>query len=81
MVRDNFEKTVVQSQKPKCAAVKQSQSQGTEENQQAQSITPEEQEPSERQLDVLLWNKLHLEEKPETWQKVSTLVFFFWNGW
>lgn len=75
MVRDKLDKTVVQSQKQKCAAVTQSQSQPPEEPQRAQSserVKPEIQEPAERQLDLLHWNKLNLEEEPETWRQVST---------
>lgn len=75
MVRDNLDITVVQSQKQKCEAVTQSQTQPPEEPQRAQNlerVNPESQETAEGQLDLLHWNKLNLEEEPETWHQVST---------
>lgn len=64
MVRDNLQRTVVQSQKQNHAAETQSQSQPA--GQPAES-----QEPTERQLDLLHWHKLNFKEEPETWQQVS----------
>ncbi|XP_026216486.1 suppressor of cytokine signaling 1-like [Anabas testudineus] len=65
MVRDNLQRTVVQSQKQNHAAETQSQSQPA--GQPAES-----QEPTERQLDLLHWHKLNFKEEPETWQQPLT---------
>lgn len=65
MVRDNLQRTVTQNQKQNHAAETQSQSQPAED------IRPETQEPTERQLDLLHWHKLNLEEEPEPWNQVS----------
>ncbi|XP_044047526.1 suppressor of cytokine signaling 1b [Siniperca chuatsi] len=73
MVRENLDKTVVQSQKQNRAAETQSQSHSPEElagSERAQSperVNPESQELTDRQLDLLHWSKLSLEEEPETW--------------
>lgn len=78
MVRDNLNKTVVQSQRQSRTAETQSQSQSSEEparHEQAQSqkrVNPESQEPTERQLDLLHWSKLNFEEEPETWHQSLT---------
>lgn len=69
MVRDNLQRTVAQNQKQNHAAETQSQSQPTGEP--AESIRPETQEPTERQLDLLHWHKLNFEEEPEPWHQVS----------
>ncbi|XP_041790183.1 suppressor of cytokine signaling 1-like [Chelmon rostratus] len=73
MVRDNLNRTIVQSQKQNCTAETQSQSQppeepaGPERAQSPESVNPESQEPTDRQLDLLFWSKFDLEEEPETW--------------
>ncbi len=78
MVRDNLDRTVVQSQKQIRAAETQSQSQpaeapaGPERAQNPDRVKSESQEPTERQLDLLLWNKLNLAEEPESWRQVGT---------
>lgn len=78
MVRDNLNRTIVQSQKQNCTAETQSQSQppeepaGPERAQSPESVNPESQEPTDRQLDLLFWSKFDLEEEPETWCQVST---------
>lgn len=69
MVRDNFKRTVAQNQKQNHAAETQSPSQPAEES--AESVRPESQEPTERQLDLLHWHKPNFEEEPETWHQVS----------
>ncbi len=77
MVRDNLRRTVVQSQKQICAAETQNQSHQPEEPEapeQAQcpeKVNSESQEPTEGQLDLLLWNRPNLEEDQEDWQQVS----------
>ncbi|XP_008282620.1 suppressor of cytokine signaling 1-like [Stegastes partitus] len=74
MVRDNLNRAVVQSQKPNHAAETESQSQPTEEPagpepaQSPERVQPESQEPTERQLDLLLWSKLK-KEGPESWSQ------------
>ncbi|XP_068445337.1 suppressor of cytokine signaling 1-like [Clinocottus analis] len=66
MVRDNLDKTVVQSRKQNRAA--ETQSQPPEEPAEPEPAQrPESREPTESQLDVLQWKKLNLHEEPETW--------------
>lgn len=75
MVRDNPNRTVLQSQKQKCTAETQSQCQPPEGPEIAQSQerpNPESQELTGQQLDLLLWNKLSLEEEPDTWRQPVT---------
>ncbi|KAI3353364.1 hypothetical protein L3Q82_019898 [Scortum barcoo] len=78
MVRDNLHRTVVQSQKQIRAAETQSQSQPPEEPagsgraQDSDIVEPESQEPTEKQLDLLLWTKFNLEEEPESWHQAVT---------
>lgn len=75
MVRDNLDKTVALSGKQHSTAETQNQSQTPEEPaepEQAQSserVQPETQEPTERQLDLLNWKKLNLQEDPEAWRQ------------
>ncbi|XP_070683878.1 suppressor of cytokine signaling 1-like [Pempheris klunzingeri] len=75
MVRDSLDKAVAQSQEQNLAAETQNQSQPAEEPtgpERAQSpnrVEPESQEPTERQLDLLLWNKLNLDKEPDTWSQ------------
>ncbi|KAI4832900.1 hypothetical protein KUCAC02_015840 [Chaenocephalus aceratus] len=70
MVRDNLDRKVVQSRKQNHAADTQNQSQPPEESaapERARSperVQPESQEPTERQLDVLLWQKLNSNGEP-----------------
>lgn len=78
MVRDNLGRTIAQSQKQSCTAETQSQSQPPDEPEgpdQAQSLeraNPESQEPTERQLDLLSWNRFSLEEDNEGWHQSLT---------
>ncbi|XP_070773886.1 suppressor of cytokine signaling 1b [Enoplosus armatus] len=78
MVRDNLDKTEVQSQRQNRAAETQSQRQppeepaGPERALSPERVSPQSQEPTERQLDLLHWNKLRLEEEPETWRQSVT---------
>ncbi|XP_071360540.1 suppressor of cytokine signaling 1b [Trachinotus anak] len=76
MVRDNLEKTAVQSRKENLAAQTQSESQPPEEpagpEQSPERVELDSQEPTERQLDLLLWNKLHLKEEAGTWHQLVT---------
>ncbi|XP_042340496.1 suppressor of cytokine signaling 1-like [Plectropomus leopardus] len=71
MVRDNLDRTVVQSRKQNHTAVTQNQSNPPEESarpKRAQSpkrVQTESQEPTETQLDLLQWKKL--QEEPESW--------------
>ncbi|XP_059199383.1 suppressor of cytokine signaling 1-like [Centropristis striata] len=73
MVRDNLNRTVVQSKIQNGAAETQNRSQPPEEPARAERAQgperaqPESLEPTERQLDLLLWKKLNLQEDPETW--------------
>lgn len=75
MVKDNLDKTVAQSQKQNRAAETQSQSHPPEEpagpEQSLERVKPDSSEPTGRQLDLLLWHKLNLEEEPEDWRQVS----------
>ncbi|XP_037620094.1 suppressor of cytokine signaling 1b [Sebastes umbrosus] len=72
MVRDNLDR-VVPSRKQNRAAETQNQSQppeepaGPERAQSPEKVQPESQEPTERQLDLLNWKKLNLQEEPEAW--------------
>lgn len=70
MVRDNLDRKVVQSRKQNHPADTQNQSQPPEEPavpERARSperVQPESQEPTERQLDLLLWQKLNSNGEP-----------------
>nr|XP_020470014.1 suppressor of cytokine signaling 1-like [Monopterus albus]XP_020470015.1 suppressor of cytokine signaling 1-like [Monopterus albus]XP_020470016.1 suppressor of cytokine signaling 1-like [Monopterus albus] len=66
MVRDNLARTAAQSEKQNHAAETQSPSQPGEEP-AAPEQSPESQEPTQRQLDILHWRKLSLEGEAETW--------------
>ncbi|XP_054460641.1 suppressor of cytokine signaling 1b [Anoplopoma fimbria] len=78
MVKDNLDRTVVQSRTQNCAAQTQNQSQppeepsGPERDQSPERVEPESQEPTESELDLLLWEKLHLHEEPEAWSQPIT---------
>ncbi|XP_018539976.2 LOW QUALITY PROTEIN: suppressor of cytokine signaling 1-like [Lates calcarifer] len=76
MVKDNLDKTVAQSQKQNRAAETQSQSHPPEEpagpEQSPERVKPDSSEPTGRQLDLLLWHKLNLEEEPEDWRQLVT---------
>ncbi|XP_033479236.1 suppressor of cytokine signaling 1-like isoform X1 [Epinephelus lanceolatus] len=73
MVRDNLDRTVVQSRKQNHTADSQNQSQPPEEPvgpkraQSPERVQPESQEETGRQLDLLCWKKLNLQKDPETW--------------
>lgn len=73
MVRDNLDRTVVQSRKQNHTADSQNQSQPPEEPvgpkraQSPEGVQPESQEETDRQLDLLCWKKLNLQEDPESW--------------
>uniref|UniRef100_UPI0037E80EFF suppressor of cytokine signaling 1b n=1 Tax=Semicossyphus pulcher TaxID=241346 RepID=UPI0037E80EFF len=68
MVRDDLDKSVVQSQKP-------SQNQQPEESAEPErakspeTVKLKSPEPTERQLDLLHWNKFNFEEEPDTWRQ------------
>uniref|UniRef100_A0A3Q1GYB9 Suppressor of cytokine signaling 1b n=1 Tax=Acanthochromis polyacanthus TaxID=80966 RepID=A0A3Q1GYB9_9TELE len=72
MVRDNLSRTVVQSQKPNHAAKNQSQAPEEPTEPEAapspERVQPESHEPTERQLDLLLWSKLR-KEGNESWSQ------------
>ncbi|KAK2918752.1 suppressor of cytokine signaling 1-like [Channa argus] len=70
MVRDNFQRTVVQSQKQNHAADTAGQSPDTGEP--AERANPDSQEPTERELDLLQWNKLNFGEGPGTCRQPLT---------
>ena len=78
MVRDNLDRKVVQSRKQNHTADTQNQSQPPEEPaapERARSperVQPESQEPTERQLDLLLWQKRNLNGEPGSLCQVST---------
>lgn len=78
MVRDNLNKTAVQSQKQNHPAETQSQPAeepaGPKHAQSPESVNPKSPEPTERPLGLLHWNKFSFEEEPETWPQVSTEV-------
>ncbi|XP_028273971.1 suppressor of cytokine signaling 1b [Parambassis ranga] len=73
MVRDNLIRKAVQSQKQNQAAETQSQSQASEEpagpepSQSPDRVKTESPEPTEKQLDFLLWSKLSCEGEAEFW--------------
>lgn len=66
MVRDSLQRTVVQSQKQKRVADPQSQPAGDP----TASFTAENQEPTQRQLDLLHWSTSNFEGEPEHWRQV-----------
>ncbi|XP_022593764.1 suppressor of cytokine signaling 1-like [Seriola dumerili] len=76
MVRENLEKTGVQSRQQNITAETPSQNQPLEEpggpEQSPDRVTPDSQEPTEKQLDLLLWSKLNLKEDAETWRRLVT---------
>ncbi|XP_026159896.1 suppressor of cytokine signaling 1-like [Mastacembelus armatus] len=72
MVKDNLNRTVVQSEKQNHTAEIQHPSQPSEETagpeQSPERVTSENQEPTERDLDLLHWHKLNLWDlEPEDW--------------
>lgn len=75
MVRDRLDGTVVQNRKQDRAAEEQRQSPSSEEAaapekpQSSEKVKAESQEPPERQLNFLLWDK----PNPDSWSAVSTL--------
>ncbi|CAJ1052619.1 suppressor of cytokine signaling 1b [Xyrichtys novacula] len=73
MVRDNLDKSVVQSQEASQVAESQNQRPeepaGHEQGRSPERDKPESPELRERQLDFLHWNKLILREEPDTWQQ------------
>lgn len=75
MVRDNVDKTLVESREQNHAAETQSQSQNPKEpagpEPSAERVKPNNQDPTEREPDLLHWNKPSLEEEPEPWRQVS----------
>ena len=81
MVRDNLGSSVVQSRKQNGTAEPQNQRQptegpaGPERAQSPERVQPESLEPTERQLSLLQWKKLNLEEEPEAWFQVSAQCF------
>ncbi|XP_035516878.1 suppressor of cytokine signaling 1-like [Morone saxatilis] len=76
MVRDNLNKTVVQSQKQNHTAETQRQPAeepaGPKHAQSPESVNPKSPEPTERPLGLLHWNKFSFEEEPETWPQPLT---------
>ncbi|XP_036968807.1 suppressor of cytokine signaling 1-like isoform X1 [Acanthopagrus latus] len=76
MVRDNLDRTVVQSQKQNGAAETQNQSPEEpaepERTQRPKRVNPESKEPTKSRLDLLFWNKLNLEDEPESWRRPVT---------
>ncbi|XP_029358954.1 suppressor of cytokine signaling 1-like [Echeneis naucrates] len=76
MVKDNLEKTTVESQKQNLTVETQSQRQPpgapADNEHNPKRAEPDAQEPTDRQLDLLLWNKLNLNEDPETWCELVT---------
>lgn len=73
MVRDNLDRTVVQSQKQNGAAETQNLSpEEPERTQRPERVNSESKEPTKSRLDLLFWDKLNLEDEPETWRRVST---------
>ncbi|XP_069023850.1 suppressor of cytokine signaling 1b [Embiotoca jacksoni] len=78
MVRDNLNKTVVQSQKKRHAAETESQSKppeepaGPERGQSPERVKTESQKPTDRQPDLLRWSKFKLEDEPESWGQPVT---------
>ncbi|AWP05388.1 putative suppressor of cytokine signaling 1-like isoform 2 [Scophthalmus maximus] len=76
MVRDNLDKTVQHSEKQNDAAESPSPSRHAEvpagPEQSAERATPDGQEPTERQLDLLHLSKLKFEEQHETRHQLVT---------
>ncbi|XP_040000988.1 suppressor of cytokine signaling 1-like [Xiphias gladius] len=76
MVRDNVDKTLVESREQNHAAETQSQSQNPKEpagpEPSAERVKPNNQDPTEREPDLLHWNKPSLEEEPEPWRQPVT---------
>ncbi|XP_041642120.1 suppressor of cytokine signaling 1-like [Cheilinus undulatus] len=75
MVRDSLDKSVVLSQKQKPNGAAESQNQhpeepaGPERGQSPERVKAESTEPTESQLDLLRWSKLHFEEELDTWRQ------------
>ena len=78
MVRDNLDRTVVQSQKQNGAAETQNLSPEEpaepERTQRPERVNSESKEPKKSRLDLLFWDKLNLEDEPESWRRVSTVL-------
>ncbi|XP_037546228.1 suppressor of cytokine signaling 1-like [Nematolebias whitei] len=78
MVRDRLDGTVVQNRNQNHAAEEQRQSPSSEEAaapekpQSSEKVKAESQEPPERQLNVLLWDKPNHEENPASWSAPLT---------
>ncbi|XP_074554390.1 suppressor of cytokine signaling 1b [Halichoeres trimaculatus] len=73
MVKDNLDKSVVQSQKQKQAAESQDQQPeeptGPEWKKSPERDKPDTQEPAEEWLDLLHQNKFSFEEEGDTWRQ------------
>ncbi|KAF7225301.1 suppressor of cytokine signaling 1-like [Nothobranchius furzeri] len=78
MVRDSLDRTIEHNQKQDQTIEPHSWSQTSEEavvpeqSQNSQTINAESKEPSERQLDFLLWSKLSSEEESKSWSPPLT---------
>nr|XP_040043673.1 suppressor of cytokine signaling 1-like [Gasterosteus aculeatus aculeatus] len=73
MVRDDLERTVVQSREPDGAAETQNQSQPPQEPaapervEGPERVQPESREPTQSLLDLLRWKELNSHEDPDRW--------------
>ncbi|XP_058496972.1 suppressor of cytokine signaling 1-like [Solea solea] len=76
MVRDNLDQTAQQSQNQSQAGETQGRGQHAEERagpeRSTDNVNADSKEPTERQLDFLLWKKLRLEQEPDTWHQLVT---------
>ena len=81
MVRDSFNRTAVHSQEQDQAAETKNQSElpaeatGCEQPQSTRRVESESQQPSEGQVDFLLWGKLVLKEETDPCCQVSAQGF------
>lgn len=77
MVRDDLERTVVQSREPDGAAETQNQSQPPQEPaapervEGPERVQPESREPTQSLLDLLRWKELNCHEDPDRWFQVG----------
>lgn len=73
MVKDNLDKSVVQSKKPNQAAESQNQQPeeliGPEQKKNPEKDKPDTQEPAEGWLDLLYQDEFNVEEEPDTWRQ------------
>ncbi|XP_020495315.1 suppressor of cytokine signaling 1 [Labrus bergylta] len=73
MVRDNLDKSVVQSKEQNQASESQNQHpeepEGPERRKSPETVEAESEEPTERQLDLLHWKKFNFEEESDTWRQ------------